>query len=423
MVVSAKSRSRHAFFVEEDSGGSNDNPPGLLPGHEMPELRNAPRQPAGEAIIYYTRFAQIECFPEYPQGPKAGAADAPPMDQCVIEKQDAAPKLRKRNVVVACLTSFAFHAILFTVLTVGFVVTPHEPEEEAGETVSVVILGDSEADQASAGDPDLQVEPQPEEVVAETVRPETIQPTEVQPERAEPVEAEPVRPVQEVTQASAETVTATEPEVLTSNVPTETSVIQPMATEIPEEVKSLEPVETAEALPEPVQPEEMPMPAPKPKAVQPVEKPKAEKKEPPKKVEKKVAGSQGDNKQDSKRGANDGEEVAKSNQNSRSAGGSDGAGSAAVATYPGKVRSRINRGVKVPNEYKRMGRLMSVRVKLTISANGSLAGLSITQSSGFLQLDQDVAADIRRLSPFSPLPAEWGKPTWTFDVGVQVTGR
>jgi protein TonB len=417
MVVSARSRSWPAFFAEEESGGSNDNPPAFLPGHEMPELRNAPRQPAGEASIHYTRFAQIECFPEHPHGPKAGAADAPPMDQCAIERQDA-PKLRKRNVAVSCLTSVAFHAILFTALAVGLVVTPHEPEEEAGETVSVVILGDSEADQASAGGPDLQVEPQPEEVVAETV-----QPSEVQPERADPVEAEPLRPVQDVTRASAETVTTTEPEVLTSNVPTETSVIQPMATKIPEEVKPLDPVKTAEALPEPVQPEEMPTPAPKPKAAQLVEKPKAEKKEPRKKVEKKISGSQGESKRDSKRGANDGEETATSNRNSRSAGGSDGAGSAAVANYPGKVRARINRGVKVPNEYKRMGRAMSVRVKLTISANGSLAGLSVTQSSGFLELDQDVAADIRRLSPFPPLPTEWSKPTWTFDVGVQVTAR
>lgn len=428
MVVSAKSTSRHAFFAEQDAGTSNDNLPGLHPGHEMPELRNAPRQPAAETVVHYARFAHIGSFPEHAQGPKAGAADAPAMDTSAIEKQEAGARPAKRNVVVACLTSFAFHAILFTALAVGFVVAPHQPEEEAGEAVSVIILGDSEADQASAGDPDLQVEPQPEEVVAESVQPETVQPTEVQPtevqpEMAQPVEAQPVQPTEEVTRVSPETVTAAEPEVLTSNVPAETSVVQPMATEIPEEVKPVEPVETAEALPDPVQPEETPTPIAKPKAVQPVEKPKAEKKEPPKKVVKKAAGSQGENKQDSRRGASDGEEVANADRNSRSAGSSGGAGSAAVANYPGKVQSRIRRAVKVPTEYKRMAASMNVRVRLTIGGDGSLTGLSVARSSGIPELDQAVVAGVRRASPFPPLPSEWGKPSWTFTQEVQVTGR
>ncbi len=426
MVVSAKSQSRQVFFADQEEGGSNDNLPGLHPGHEMPELRNAPRQPAAEAVVHYARFAQIGSFPEHAKGPKADAADAPAMDTSAIEKQDAAVKPVKRNVVAACLTSFAFHAIVFTALAIGFVVTPHQPEEEAGEAVSVIILGDSEADQASAGDPDLQVEPQPEEVVAESVQPETVQPTEVQPTEVQPtetVEAQPVQPTQEVTRVSPETVTAAEPEVLTSNVPAETSVVQPMATEVPEEVKPVEQTEVAQAVPEAVQPEEAPTPTPKPKAVPPVEKPKAEKKEPPKKVVKKLAGSQGENKQDSRRGANDGQETANSDQNSRSAGSSGGAGSAAVANYPGKVQSRIRRAVRVPSEYKRMSASMNVRVRLTIGGDGSLTGLSVARSSGIPELDQAVVSGVQRASPFPPLPSEWGKPSWTFTQEVQVTGR
>jgi protein TonB len=365
----------------------------------MPELRNAPRQPAAETVVHYARFAHISSFPEHAQGPKAGAADAPAMDTSAIEKQEAGAKPAKRNVFVACLTSFAFHAIVFTALAIGFVVAPHEPEEEAGEAVSVIILGDSEADQASAGDPDLQVEPQPEEVVAESVQPETVQPTEVQPaevqpEMAQPVEAQPVPSTEEITRVSPETVTAAEPEVLTSNVPAETAVVQPMATEIPEEVKPVEPVEAAEALPDPVQPEEAPTPIAKPKAVQPIEKPKV-----------------------------DGEEVANADRNSRSAGSSGGAGSAAVANYPGKVQSRIRRAVKVPSEYKRMSASMSVRVRLTIGGDGSLSGLSVARSSGIPELDQAVVSGVQRASPFPPLPPEWGKPSWTFTQEVQVTGR
>ncbi|TCU14308.1 energy transducer TonB family protein [Rhizobium sullae] len=419
MAVSARSRSRRDFIVEQDADGLNDNAPGIHPGHEMPELRNAQRQPAAEAVVHYARLSLIESFPEHPQAQTTVAADAPPMDQSALEKQVNEPKPGKRRVFIASLTSFAFHAILFTVLAVGLVVTPHEPEEEAGEAVSVIVLGDSEADQASAGDPDLQVEPQPEEIVAETVQPQIVQPTEqpteVPPETVQPIQAEAVPPAQEVTRVSPETVTAAEPEVLTSNVPAETSVVQPMAAEVPEEVKPVEPVETAEALPEPVKPEAAPAPTPKPKA----EKPKpVEKKQPPKKVEKKVAGSQGENKQDSKRGSNDGSETANSDQNSRSSGGSDGAGSAAVASYPGKVRSRINRCVqKLSRQYKREGG--SLRVQLRVDRGGGVSSASVTGSSGMAALDQAVLQLVQSCN-LPPLPAEYKKTTWPFTQIVQV---
>ncbi|TCU32446.1 energy transducer TonB family protein [Rhizobium azibense] len=425
MAIPAKSRLRHDFIVEQDADGLNDNMPGIHPGHELPELRHAQRQPAAEAVIHYARHSLIESFPEHPQARKTGAADVPPMDHDALEMQASEPKPSKRSVATACLTSFAFHAILVTALAMGLAVTPHDPEEEAGEAVSVVILGDSEADQASAGDPDLQVEPQPEVVVAETVQPKTVQPTEVQPtevppERVQPTQAEAVEPVQEVTRVSPQTVTAEEPEVLTSNVPAETSLVQPMATHAPEELKPVEPVEAAEALPEPVQPEKAPAPTVKPKAEKPAP---VEKKEPPKKTEKKVAGSQGENKQDSRRGASDGSETAASSQNSRSAGSSGGAGSAAVANYPGKVQSRIRRAVKVPTEYKRMSAAISVRVRLTIGGDGSLTSVSVARSSGIPELDQAVVAGVRRASPFPPLPSEWGKPVWTFTQDVQISGR
>jgi len=402
MVVSAKSQSRQAFFADQEEGGSNDNLPGLHPGHEMPELRNAPRQPAAEAVIHYARFAQIGSFPEHARGPKAGTADAPAMDASAIEKQDVVPKPVKRKVAAACLTSFAFHAILFTALAIGFVVTPHEAEqEEAGEAVSVVILGDSDADQASAGNPDLEVEPKPEEVVAENVQPETVQPTEVQPtevtpETVEAVEPQPVQPAQEVTRVSPETVTAAEPEVLTANVPAEASVVQPMATQVPEEVK---PAETAEALPEPIQPEEAPTPIAKPKAVQPVEKPEVAKKEPPKKVVKKVAGSQGQNKQDSRRGASDGSESANSDRNSQAASNNSGIGTAEKANYAGKVRSRIRRAIRTPR-----GIEGNVMITFAVSGSGGLSSARVSQGSGDPKVDQFALDAVRRAAPFSPPP-------------------
>ncbi|PKA39338.1 hypothetical protein CWR43_33225 [Rhizobium sullae] len=418
MAVSARSRSRRDFIVEQDADGLNDNAPGIHPGHEMPELRNAQRQPAAEAVVHYARLSLIESFPEHPQAQTTVAADAPPMDQSALEKQVNEPKPGKRRVFIACLTSFAFHAILFTVLAVGLVVTPHEPEEEAGEAVSVIILGDSEADQASAGDPDLQVEPQPEEIVAETVQPQIVQPTEqpteVPPETVQPIQAEAVPPVQEVTRVSPETVTAAEPEVLTSNVPAETSVVQPMATEVPEEVKPVEPVETAEALPEPVKPEEAPAPTPKPKAVQPVEKP-VEKKQPPRKVEKKVAGSQGENKQDSKRGASDGSEMASSDRNSQAASNNSGIGTAAKANYAGKVRSRIRRAIRTPR-----GIEGDVVITFSVSGSGGLNSVRVSRGSGDPKVDQFALDAVRRAAPFTPPP---GGQTMLMSVPIAINQR
>jgi protein TonB len=335
-------------------------------------------------------------------------------------------------VTAACIGSFIFHGALVVALLVGFVVTPQAPVEEAGEVVSVIILGDSDVDQQSSGEEEA--DPKPEEIVAESVQPETTQqPTEVQPE-TQPVEPQPVAPTQEVTRVSPENVTAAEPEILTSQTPTESSVVQPMATEVPtevppevppntpttpEEVTAVQPTETAEIPPEP---ETVPKPDPKPVAEKPVQKPKpVEKKQPPKKTATR-AGSEGENKQDSRRGAADGSESA-SDQNSRSAGSTGGAGSAAVANYPGKVQSKIRRSVRVPSEYKRMTASMSVRVRLTIGGSGALSGLSVARSSGIPELDQAVVDGVRRAAPFPPLPAEWGKPSWSFTQEVQVTGR
>jgi protein TonB len=445
MAISAKSRSRRDLIVEQDADeGINDNSPVRHLGHELSDLQNVPHQPASEAVVHYARLALIESFPEHPQKAKAGAAAAPPMD-ANVKKQADAKKPGKRRVAIACVTSFIFHGVLFAALAIGFVITPHDPVEEAGEAISVVMIGDSDSDQVSAGEADKQ--PQPDEIVAESVQPQTVQPAEVkpteihpeevqpaetQPTTAESVEAEDVPPMQEVTRVSPETVTAAEPEVLTLQAPAETSVVQPMATEVPpetpsvtatkpEEVTPVQPTETAEALPEP--PKQEVTPTPKPKAEQPVEKPKpVEKKQPPK-TAKIAAGSQGNSKQDSKKGASDGVETANSDRDSRGVGGSGAEGSAAVANYPGKVQSRIRRSVRVPSEYKRMSEAMKVRVSLTIGGSGALNAVSVVRSSGIPQLDQAVVDGVRRAAPFPPLPAEWGKPVWSFTQEVQVTGR
>jgi protein TonB len=432
MAASARPKARQVLFdAAVADSGVNDNNPGMHPGHELLDLRNVSRPPAAEAVIHYTRRAQISSFPQDPQTASSGQASAPPMD-ARVEMPASGSTTGKLGVTAACIGSFIFHGALVVALLVGFVVTPQAPVEEAGEVVSVIILGDSDVDQQSSGEEEA--DPKPEEIVAESVQPETPQqPTEVQPD-TQPVEPQPVAPTQEVTRVSPENVTAAEPEILTSQTPTESSVVQPMATEVPtevppevppttpttpEEVTAVQPTETAEIPPEP---ETVPKPDPKPVAEKPVQKPKpVEKKQPPKKTATR-AGSEGENKQDSRRGAADGSESA-SDQNSRSAGSTGGAGSAAVANYPGKVQSKIRRSVRVPSEYKRMTASMSVRVRLTIGGSGALSGLSVARSSGIPELDQAVVDGVRRAAPFPPLPAEWGKPSWSFTQEVQVTGR
>lgn len=434
MVVSARSKARQVLFdAPVADGGVNDNNPGMHPGHELSDLRNVARQPAAEAVVHYTRQAQISSFPLDPRSASAGDAAAPLMDASV-EMPAGRSRRGKFGVTAACIGSAIFHGALVAALLVGFVVTPQEPVEEAGEVVSVIMLGDNDMDQQSSGDEEA--EPQPDEIVAETVQPQTTQqPTEIQPETS-PVEPQPVAPTQEVTRVSPENVTAAEPEVLTSRAPAETSVVQPMATEVPtevpsevppevppttpttpEEVTAVQPTETAEIPPEP---ETVPIPDPKPVAEKPVQKPKPVEKKPPPKKTVVRAGSQGENKQDSRRGASDGTESA-SDQNSRSAGNRSGSGSAAVANYPGKVQSKIRRSIRVPNEYKRMNAAMTVRIRLSIDGSGSLSGLSVARSSGIPELDQAVVDGVRRAAPFPPLPSEWGKPVWTFTQEVQVT--
>jgi len=453
MAISAKSRSRHVLIEEESADESlNDNNPGMHPGHELSDLRNAQRQPAGEQVIHYARFAQISSFPDHPEAAPAASVAPLPMD-AAVEKQEDEKKPVRRRVALTCIGSLFFHAGLVVALTIFAPQPSFEAIEDAGEAVSVVVYGDSDTTQQLAGDPDLEVKP--EEIAAEEVEPDTVQsttqtaelqPAETQPEQARPVDPEPVeavQPAQEVTRVSPETAVAAEPEILVSENPSETFGAQPMATAVPEqplsdeiptavseraetatvqptEVQPVEvqpeevkPVETAEISPEP---ELKPLPTPKPK----LEKPKvAEKKQPKKRVQP-TGGKEGSDRQESTKGVSSGQDAPETDGTSVAAGRGDGMGSAAVANYPGKVQKRIRRSVRVPNEYKEM-KGVTVSVRLTINGTGRVDALSITRSSGIAELDRVVLDGVRRAAPFPPLPSEWGKATWSFTQSVEVS--
>ncbi len=160
---------------------------------------------------------------------------------------------------------------------------------------------------------------------------------------------------------------------------------------------------------------------PKPKAEKSVKKP-VEKKEPPKKA-KPSAGSGGENKQDSKRDPSRGPRQQRRTKIRVAPAAAAVWGAQPLPTTPAKCSRRSAAPSEVPSQYKRMSASMSVRVRLTIGASGDLSGLSIARSSGIPELDQAVVEGIRRAAPFPPLPTEWGKPVWSFNQDVQVTGR
>ncbi|PDS75415.1 TonB family protein [Rhizobium sp. L43] len=440
MAISAKSRSRQVLIAEPDADGSlNDNTPGMHPGHELSDLRNVQRQPAGEAVVHYARFAQIPSFPDHPEAAPTAPAAAPPMDAAVEKQEDEKAPVRRR-VMLTCVGSFFFHAGLVVALSVFMPTPPNEAIEDAGEAVSVVVYGDSDVDQTSAGDREL--ERQPEQVASEEVEPDTVQSekateldaTTVPPEQTQPVEI--VQSVQEVTRVSPEAVVAAEPEVLVSESPAESFVVQPMATAapeqpnpdiaqamVPEEVvpTAVQPTEIPAEEVKPVEvspePEDKPAPKPKPKA----EKPKPVEKKQPQKKAKPAGGEEGSDREESRRGVVNGQDGPQTDGTSTTTGGTDGMGSAAVANYPGKIQKRIRRAVRVPDEYKNKSGGMTVGIRLTINGTGRVASVSVARSSGIAELDKAVLDGVRRAAPFPPLPSEWGKPSWTFTQEVQVT--
>jgi protein TonB len=397
--------------ADEPLNSVNDNSPGSLAGHDLSDM------PLPSAADDAATHSEIDRFPLHPHFITELLCDAPAMD---APPEAAAPgnaRPGRLTALLAGLGSLLVHAIAFAAVLLTAVVAPLVPEEQAGEVVSVIMLGDSDVDQRASGVESKEPEVQPETVVAEAVQPESFsQPTVVDAvETVQPVE--PVAP-EATQQVAPEAVASIEPEVLTSSVPAETAVQQPTA------IETVTPTETLTAAVSPPPPEVEPVEMkPFEKPVKQVEKPRdTPRKQPPKKVSVK-AGSGGEGARNSRRGSSDGLETANADTASQSNTSGGGEGSAAVANYPGKVQSRIHRSVKVPSEYKQMTQALRVRVRLTVGSGGELSGLQLARSSGIPELDQSVLAGVRSAAPFPPLPPEWRKPSWTFTQEVQVTGR
>ncbi|WP_416064423.1 TonB family protein [Rhizobium sp. ZK1] len=456
MAISAKSRSRHVLIEEEGADESlNDNNPGMHPGHELSDLRNAQRQPAGEQVIHYARFAQISSFPDHPEAAPAAPVTPLPMD-AAVEKQEEEKAPVRRRVALTCVGSFFFHAALAVTLLMVIPKPSDETLMEAGEAISVVMLGSSDADQSAAGETDVTIQ---EEIVPEAVEPDTVSPVEtadiqpeaVQPETVQPTDAEPletVQPTQEVARQSAKAVTTAEPEVLVSETPAETSVAQPMSAVVPErsaempvasdtaavpvptmsaeppattamqpEPDEIKPVETTAISPESEPPAEIVTPKPKPKPEKPEEKKLVERKQPPKKAQ----GSEGDAKQESRRGVADGQADATSDNNSRTSGGRNGSGGAAEANYKGKLVARLFRCVdRMESRYRKDPATLTVRI--TISRSGDITASGVVRGSGRPEVDNAALGRVASCN-LPALPDEMAGSSRSYTFPVQVTPR
>ncbi|RZS79798.1 protein TonB [Phyllobacterium myrsinacearum] len=414
-ALSAKSNRHADIFVDWDANDLNDDLRWQSARQGSCDCRNSSRQPVDDVIIARSLCSKMGII-DYPFQSSGIAAETPPVCDIDMGKRRDVPERGRLSIAYAWFTSLAVHLALLAALSVSL--TAPIVQEEAGSVVSLITVGDSETNRTVAGDPDLQVDPLHQEDV-----PANTQSAAVQPNAMPAIEDRKSQFEQEAALGSSMP-DAAEPLPLTSNAPAETAALQAVATQGQEDPKPVAPVEMGEGQKEQSSSMNAPGSMPASKIVHPIEKLKATvKKKSKNKTTKKPPGSQSGKRGDSGHGEDNDSKAVSSDQSSRSAARSDGMGNADIDNYPGKVQSRIRRAVRYPLGNRRMLASMNVRVRLTISRDGSLAEVSVVQSSGIPALDSAVVAGVRRAAPYPPLPSKWSKPSWTFAQDVQVTGR
>ncbi|CAN7371696.1 TonB family protein [Rhizobium rhizogenes] len=409
-------RSAQVSIDRRRSGdGLNDNYPSVLPGHELTGLDGLPRPPTAEAVSHYSRFTQIGSFPAHPTEPAPDASEPPVMDMLSAEKPSHVLSAGKKGITFAGIGSCLFHLVVVAAVLFAAVPPENVDDDVAGDTLSVVMLGNGDADVRAKGD-DIKQPPEPEQVTAEAVQPETVQSTITEPveaEAAQPVETtEAIQPTPEtVQQVSPETIITSQPEILATQAPAEATVVQPANAE-PVEVQPTEITEAA------VPPAEVVTPVDKPvqQRPKPVDKPKEVKKQ-PQKVVKMKAGSNGNALENSTRGSSEGTETAQSDKNSLSNARRTGSGSAAIESYKGKVRSCIQRAIRriSPRE-----RNLTVSMRFMVNSSGQVLSPAIADGSGNQEVDQAVLAALRGVGSCPPIPSEVGLSSMPFFIPIQV---
>lgn len=73
-------------------------------------------------------------------------------------------------------------------------------------------------------------------------------------------------------------------------------------------------------------------------------------------------------------------------------------------TYLAKIKSKILQIWKYPAKAYEKNEEGNVVVKMSVDADGSLAGATLTSSSGYAELDDGAMIVVRAAAPFEPLP-------------------
>lgn len=74
--------------------------------------------------------------------------------------------------------------------------------------------------------------------------------------------------------------------------------------------------------------------------------------------------------------------------------------------YAIKVITRIQNAKQYPPRARRQGVTGAASVRFTVSASGSVSGVSVSGSSGYGVLDEEAVNAVHRAAPFPPIPKE-----------------
>lgn len=344
----------------------------------------------------------------------------------------AAAKRRPALWAGALVLSLALHGAV----TLFFVEPPETVQIAGGAPAPVAVLGNAFENMQAAGD--MAEEPtvtQPVETPTET-RPleqtdvqQTVEPQQTQPleaETSQPAETEQAEtpPIADTQPLAADSIVVSEAPETAPAVAEEAEAVEPRETTAPERepVEAVQPetaetpVETAEAiepLPDPI--EDVPIPTPRPEYTPPP--PPRETAEQPRPQPQPTQGSRGQQTADQTRGRSDGQaDQGGATQGARQASRAQAQGNAAVSNYPGQIVSRLRRALRYPSEARRDRLSGEVHVRFTVSADGSVAGVSVVRSSGSPILDRAALQTVQRAAPFPAIPPAAGRSSWPFTV-------
>ena len=90
----------------------------------------------------------------------------------------------------------------------------------------------------------------------------------------------------------------------------------------------------------------------------------------------------------------------------------------AESRYLSELRRAIQRRKYYPKTARKRGMEGTVRVQLTIHANGKFSGIRVGASSGSKELDKAAMVAIKRLGHFKPIPKAVGRSRWTVRVPI-----